>query len=281
MNPREQPELATLPGFPIALEARGYALRHDGQAEGEIGAAGGLCRRGRPHPGWPPEVLAFDAQTGLLALADSVFFEDYREIDGLKLPFRVKLHGGQIAVNFTEIRHDAPVEDSRFERPAPSAAFEKNFAGLEDSRALPVLKRVIGQGVSPADGRMFHDLIVERGYHRALDIGTAEGYAALWLGLAMKRNGGQVITVEIEPETADRARANIRQAGLEGVDRFPYQRRPGRDPGAERGFRSCLHGHGSAAEQEALRSASEADRAREGPSSRTTPPASSPNSRIS
>jgi len=129
----------------------------------------------------------------------------------------VDRHGGHITVNFTEIRHDVLVEDRGFERPAPSAAFEKNFAGLEDSRALPVLRRVIGQGVSPSEGRMFHDLIVERGYKRALDIGTAEGYAALWLGLGMKRNGGRVITVEIDPETADKARTNIRQAGLEGV----------------------------------------------------------------
>jgi predicted O-methyltransferase YrrM len=50
-----------------------------------------------------------------------------------------------------------------------------------------------------------------------VSIGTAEGYSALWFGLAMKRTGGRVITVEIDPETADIARANIRQAGLEGV----------------------------------------------------------------
>ncbi|MBZ5586274.1 MAG: class I SAM-dependent methyltransferase, partial [Acidobacteriia bacterium] len=93
----------------------------------------------------------------------------------------------------------------------------KNFAGMEDPRALPVLKGVIGRGVSPSDGRIFYDLILERGYKRALDIGTAEGYAALWLGLAVKRTGGHAITIEIDPETADSARANIRQAGLENV----------------------------------------------------------------
>ena len=35
-----------------------------------------------------PRILAFDAQTGLLALADSVFFEDYREIDGAQAPLQ-------------------------------------------------------------------------------------------------------------------------------------------------------------------------------------------------
>ncbi len=216
MNPRDQPEMALFLDFQLPLKIGGMRSVMTVKRKEKLGQQEVYVVEAAPVQGGP-RVLAFDAQTGLLALADSVFFEDYREIDGLKLPFRVKLHGGQIAVTFNEIRHDAPVEDGCFERPAPSAAFEKNFAGLEDSRALPVLKRVLGQGVSPSDGRMFHDLIVERGYHRALDIGTAEGYAALWLGLAMKKNGGRVITVEIEPETADKARENIRQAGLEAV----------------------------------------------------------------
>jgi predicted O-methyltransferase YrrM len=216
MNPQEQPELDLFLDFQLPLKLAGMRSVMTVKGKEKLGQQEVYVVEAAPAQGGP-RILAFDAQTGLLALADSVFFEDYREIDGLKLPFRVRLHGGQIAVNFSEIRHDAPVDDSRFERPAPSAAFEKNFAGLNDPRALPVLKRVIGQGVSPADGRMFHDLIVERGYQRALDIGTAEGYAALWLGLAMKPSGGRVITVEIDPETADQARANIRQAGLAGV----------------------------------------------------------------
>jgi predicted O-methyltransferase YrrM len=216
MNPQEQPELDLFLDFQLPLKLAGMRSVMTVKGKEKLGQQEVYVVEAAPAQGGP-RILAFDAQTGLLALADSVFFEDYREVDGLKLPFRVKLHGGQIAVNFTEIRHDASVEDGRFERPAPSAAFEKNFAGLNDPRALPVLKRVIGQGVSPSDGRMFHDLVVERGYKRALDIGTAEGYAALWLGLAMKRNGGQVITVEIDPETADQARVNIRQAGLEAV----------------------------------------------------------------
>jgi predicted O-methyltransferase YrrM len=216
MDPHEQPELETFLDYQLPLKLESMRAVMTVKGKEKLGQQEVYVVEAVPTKGGR-RTLAFDAQTGLLALADSVFFEDYRDIDGLKLPFRIKLHGGQIAVNFTEIRHDVPVEDGRFERPAPSAAFEKNFAGLQDPRALPVLKRVIGQGVSPSDGRMFHDLIVERGYKRALDIGTAEGYAALWLGLAMKRNGGQVITIEIDPETADSARANIRQAGLEGA----------------------------------------------------------------
>ncbi len=216
MDPRELPELETFLDFQLPLKIASLRAVMTVRLKDRLGDHEVYVVEAARSQGGP-RTLAFDVQTGLLLLADSVLFEDYREMDGARIPFRVKLHGGHITVNFTEIKHDAPVPDAQFERPGPSAAFEKNFAGLEDARALPVLKKVIGQGVSPADGRMLHDMIVEREYKSALDIGTAEGYSALWLGLAMKRTGGQVITIEIDPETADLARANIRQAGLEGV----------------------------------------------------------------
>jgi predicted O-methyltransferase YrrM len=216
MSPHEQPELEAILDFQLPLKLSRMRAGMTVKAKEKLGqqevyvleaAREGMSRR----------TFAFDAQTGLLALADTVFFEDYRDVDGLKIPFRVKMHGGEIALDFTGINHGSPINDRLFERPAPSAAFEKNFAGLEDAKALPVLKRVLGQGVSPSDGRMFYDLIVTKGYKRGLDIGTAEGYAALWLGLAMKKNGGRVVTIEIVPETADKARKNIREAGMDDI----------------------------------------------------------------
>ncbi len=216
MDPRERPELETFLDFQLPLRIAGMRDLMTVKLKDRLGEQQVYVIEASPAKGGP-RTLAFDAETGLLLLADSVLFEDYREVDGVRLPFRVKLHGGRLTVNFSQIRHDVPVQDVQFERPAPSANFERNFAGLEDAGVVPVLKRVIGRGVSPADGRMLHDLIVERGYKRVLDIGTAEGYSALWFGLAMKRTGGQVITLEIDPETADIARANIRQAGLEAV----------------------------------------------------------------
>lgn len=216
MSPQELPEMETFLDFRLPLKLDGMRAAMNVTAKEKMGQSEVYVVEVSPKQG-RRRLLAFDVQTGLLALADTVLFEDYREVGGVKLPFRVKLHGGGIAVQFTEIAHDVPIGDERFERPAPGAAFEKNFAGLDDARAVAVLKRVIGRGVSPSDGRMSYDLIAGRGYKRALDLGTAEGYAALWLGLGARKNGGRVITVEIDPETADKARANFRDAGL---DRF-------------------------------------------------------------
>ncbi len=91
------------------------------------------------------------------------------------------------------------------------------FEGLDYEQAVPVLKEAFGHGIRPSDGRMLHDIIVENGYKRALDVGTAKGYAALWFALAMNRTGGKVTTIEIDPQVAAEARGNFRRAGLAGV----------------------------------------------------------------
>ncbi len=56
--------------------------------------------------------LYFDARTGLLVRRDKTYFEDFREVDGLKLPFRVRDEFS--VITFSEVRHNLPVEDARF-----------------------------------------------------------------------------------------------------------------------------------------------------------------------
>lgn len=94
---------------------------------------------------------------------------------------------------------------------------DRHFGGLDDARAVSVLKGPFGHGIRASDGRMLYDIIVENGYRRGLDIGTAKGYSSLWLALAMKKTGGTLTTIEIDPETAAAARENFRRAGLDGV----------------------------------------------------------------
>jgi predicted O-methyltransferase YrrM len=94
----------------------------------------------------------------------------------------------------------------------------ESLRGLPESPALQVIRAMQhGQGVTAAEGRHMYDLIVARGYRRGLNAGTAQGYSALWLGMALARVGGSVVTIEIDPAAAEIARANFRQAGLDAV----------------------------------------------------------------
>ena len=47
--------------------------------------------------------------------------------------------------------------------------------------------------VSEEDGRFLRLLVVTRGAKRALEIGAASGYSAIWMGLGMRETGGRPI----------------------------------------------------------------------------------------
>ena len=95
------------------------------------------------------------------------------------------------------------------------------FEGISDNKVLPMLQHLPykygGMNVTAADGRLLYDLIKEHGYRRGLEVGTSNGYSALWMGLAFRETGGKLITIELEPRRAGEARENFRKAGLDSV----------------------------------------------------------------
>jgi hypothetical protein len=80
------------------------------------------------------ERLFFDAETGLLVrrisytdtpigtIPSQIDFEDYREVNGVKLPFTVKVSSvepGLVSTrNYSEIKLNSPVDDAKFKMPA-------------------------------------------------------------------------------------------------------------------------------------------------------------------
>lgn len=67
--------------------------------------------------------------------------------------------------------------------------------------------------VSPAQGRLLQLLASMNGASSILEIGTLGGYSTICLARGMAQ-GGQVVTLEIDPKHADVARANFARAGL-------------------------------------------------------------------
>ena len=68
--------------------------------------------------------------------------------------------------------------------------------------------------VPPQDGQLLHDLIVQHGYTRALEIGTSTGHSGIWIAWALSKTGGKLITVELDEARHKEALANFEAAGL-------------------------------------------------------------------
>ena len=65
-----------------------------------------------------------------------------------------------------------------------------------------------------ADGQRLHDLVVEHGYTRALEIGTSTGHSAIWIAWGLSKTGGKLVTVEIDRRRHEEALRNFEEAGL-------------------------------------------------------------------
>ena len=67
--------------------------------------------------------------------------------------------------------------------------------------------------VGAAEGSFLHVLAKALGARRILELGTAIGYSGTWFARALAP-GGQLITVEADPETAKIAEANLEKTGV-------------------------------------------------------------------
>jgi predicted O-methyltransferase YrrM len=69
--------------------------------------------------------------------------------------------------------------------------------------------------VAPNQGKLLMLLARAIDAHRILEIGTLGGYSTIWLARGLPHEG-RLITLEVNPEYAEVARANIDRAGLGG-----------------------------------------------------------------
>jgi hypothetical protein len=81
--------------------------------------------------GLPDDVLFFDTDTGLMLRSDSItvtpegeqaistFFDDYREVEGTRSPFKIRAKTPAFEINtvITEIKYNVPIEDAKFTQP--------------------------------------------------------------------------------------------------------------------------------------------------------------------
>ncbi len=182
-----------------------------------------------PRDGGKAIELEFDPSTGLLARAGDVGFEDYRVVGGVQIPHTILFYEGNHSsrITFSEVKVNAAAEDWRFDRQASAAAFrrdtdavwlpqvEEALKGIDAGTARPMFNQL--RSFPPRDGRILYDAIVQHGYKRGIEVGTARGNSALWMALALKKTGGKLITIEMDAALAKSARENFEKAGLSDV----------------------------------------------------------------
>jgi caffeoyl-CoA O-methyltransferase len=171
----------------------------------------------------------FDVETGLLHRVGDTVFEDYRAVDGVKLPHRVRFldKRGEQVMQFTQVRSNVAIPAAHFDKDASAAAYREavrqatlqalrhRLDGIDAGDTRAVLGRM--HFFTAEDGRFLYDIVVDNGHRRGIEIGTAEGNSALWMGMAFRKNGGRLVTIEKNAERAKIAVENFKQAGLAGV----------------------------------------------------------------
>ena len=98
------------------------------------------------------------------------------------------------------------------EAPAPGSRDEQVKAFLRDREHT-----WRDANVPARDGRFLHDLIVENGYTRALEIGTSTGHSGIWIARALSKTGGKLITLEIDEGRHREALENFEKAGVADI----------------------------------------------------------------
>src|SRR3954468_8834585 len=70
--------------------------------------------------------------------------------------------------------------------------------------------------VTPLQGRLLELLARAIDARSILELGTLGGYSTIWLARGLA-DGGRIVTLEVSPDYAASARANIERAGFGGV----------------------------------------------------------------
>ena len=90
----------------------------------------------------------------------------------------------------------------------------------------PDLNKILGDirakdkgqlAVSEEDGRFLRLMIASTNRKRALEIGGASGYSAIWMAQGLRATGGKLVTIEYDAARAKELADNVRRAGFSDI----------------------------------------------------------------
>jgi hypothetical protein len=131
-------EMSPTEAFASSLDADFYLVAHLKDLFPQLRrgrpaeVAGAMCETiGGSKPGQPPVVFYFDQKTGLLQrmvrsadtpmgrMPTQIDYADYREVDGVKTPWRWTLArpNGRFTIQLKEVKNNVAIDDAKFARP--------------------------------------------------------------------------------------------------------------------------------------------------------------------
>lgn len=114
------------------------------------------------------------------------------------------MRGGWGRENTTTQNEPIPKNDSE----------KKILAVLEE---MTVAQRAQGANVPMDDGRFLRILVESINAQNVVEIGTSNGYSALWMLMGLRSTGGHLTTFEIEASAVRLARQNFKNAGVDAI----------------------------------------------------------------
>jgi caffeoyl-CoA O-methyltransferase len=94
------------------------------------------------------------------------------------------------------------------------------------SAQSPEVQKILGDikakdkgmlAVSEEDGRFLRLMVASSRAKKALEIGGASGYSAIWIGMGLRDTGGKLVTIEYDPVRSKELAENIKRAGLSDI----------------------------------------------------------------
>lgn len=101
-----------------------------------------------------------------------------------------------------------------------SFAQNENALRKREEKIEPLLRELEAQrwrfqNVPRTDGQFLNMLVKIARARRVLEVGTSNGYSAIWLCLALEETNGHLTTIEIDSERLKLAKENLKRAGLD------------------------------------------------------------------
>jgi len=131
---------------------------------------------------------------------------------------------------FVSLGCGTPPASNSSSTPASGDAATTALRTADDVARLPALTPELQQlltkireadkgqlAISEEDGRFLRLMVVLNRTKKAIEIGGASGYSAIWLGLGLRETGGRLTTIEYDPVRAQELKANITAARLDDV----------------------------------------------------------------